>query len=147
MGSVLSAVRALVWFIYQAVMVGGAGAAYFFVPFAILVGLAVIGFVRRDTDARQRIWIPVVLFPAIWILTGLWGGLFWCDWTGRHGPCPHWAEYPILIAPWLSLLAAVVFLTYQRGARLFLAGYSLINIYLTFAVSFVSGMAVTGIWL
>jgi hypothetical protein len=148
MEAILGGLHAVVWFWYQAVTVGGLGIVYFIVPFVILVTFLVVGFPRRETGARRRLWGLIVGLPAIWLFTGFWGGVFWLDVSIRPlGSNAPWVEYPADAAPLLSLGVAGFFVWWLRGARLFALSYSVINIYFAIAMSFLSGMAVTGVWL
>ena len=116
---------------------------YLLVPFVIFAILAVLGILRRDTGGRRRLWIPVLLLPAIWIGLGLWTGVMWA---------PHYRDdsllsYPPTAAIGVSLVSSAFFIAYQKGQRLFVASYSIINLYITCIVSFISVMAVTGNWI
>jgi hypothetical protein len=147
MQTVATAFRAFFWFVYQTVTVGGLGAVYFFIPFAILAVLVAVGFVRQQAGTRRRLLSLVVALPAIWILMGLWGAVFWFDWAHPKTPNPRWITYPPLAALFLSLMAVAYFCIRLRGARTFAAAYGLINIYFTLSMYLLSEMAVTGDWL
>ena len=148
MGALRSVVGAFVWFLKESVIVGGSGARYFVVPFAILVVGLVVTFPYRDVDARRRLPAFLVALPAIWVFAGLWGGFFWNDWQHKpYVPNPGWTQIPIIVAPWLSLIVCGVFTRRAKGARWFATAYALINLYFTLFMSFMSIMAVTGTWL
>lgn len=148
MEPIIRAFGALVWFVYQAVIVGGLGAAYFIVPFAILAAVLAVTFSRMDPTARARLGGLLLSLPASWVFVGLWGGFFWVDLGAR--PVirnPAWVEYPLDAIPLLFVVIVGVFTWRLRGARLFTLTYSLINMYFLLAIVFLSGMAVTGTWL
>ena len=148
MHSIGDAALAVFWFTHQAIIVGGLGAEKFLIPFAISVVLLIISFLRIDRAAKRPLLLMVLCLPAIWLAIGFWGGFFWLDM--RDGPIvrnPDWVEYPLVAAPFLFLLAVAVFTWRLRGARVFTLIYSFVNLYFVVAMSFLSGMAVTGSWL
>jgi len=147
MQSAANAFRTLFWFLQQAVTVGGLGATYFIIPFTILAALATVGFVRQASGTRRRLLSLIVGLPAIWVLVGLWGGVFWFDWAHHAAPNSRWIQYPPVAGLLFSFLAAAYFCFCLRGARVFALVYSLINIYFTVTMFFLSEMAVTGEWL
>lgn len=135
------------WIFYQTAY-GTARFPYLWVPFTILVALAWRGFVRRDVNERKRLWIPILLLPAIWIAIGLFAGIFWRDPSHPLPASGHfWLEYTPVAGVMLSLITSISFIFHQRGARLFLVSYSIINIYISVMAAFIAGMAVTGVWI
>ena len=116
----------------------------------ILFPAAVIGallmFARVSEDARSKLTVLLLFFPAIWLFVALWGALFAVN---PRGPTinPTWVSAPVFAAPWLLLLSAVIFSITQRGARLFALLYSIVNLYVLVAVSLFAGMAISGTWL
>jgi hypothetical protein len=127
---------------------GGGYAGYVLVPvaFLILVALCVQGLMRRGAHARPRLWIPVLLLPAIWIFIGIWGRALAVE-PGSQLHRGGWVGDALVAAVAFSLVASIFFIIYQRGARLFLTCYSLINLYMTVAAWFISAMLVTGSWI
>ena len=116
---------------------------YLVVPFVIFAILAVLGFLRRDEGGGRRLWIPVLLLPTIWIGMSLWTFVMWAP----HYRDNSWLSYPATAAIGASLVASAFFIAYQKRQRLFVASYSIINLYITCVVSFISVMAVTGNWI
>jgi hypothetical protein len=134
--------------VYAAVILLGQGGGYLTVAFAVLVILAGLGFIRRDPHARPRLWIPVLLLPAIWIFIGLWGGALRVEpGPGHQFQHGSWVQYPPTVAVVFSLIASIFFIIYQRGARLFVTCYSIINLYVTGVIFFIAAMEMTGTWI
>ncbi|HSY81856.1 MAG TPA: hypothetical protein VK807_08845 [Gemmatimonadaceae bacterium] len=139
---------ALVWFLQQAVTVGGLGAIYVVAPLAVCVVFLVVAFPRKDPAARRRLTAFLVALPVIWILIGLWGQLFWCDWQHTTNQCgPQWKQFGPDVGIVLFLVTAVAFVWRARGARRFAVAYTMVNAYFVLAMSVLSSMAVTGVWL
>ncbi|HLG90202.1 MAG TPA: hypothetical protein VKZ79_23770 [Alphaproteobacteria bacterium] len=134
------------WFLDQAVHVGGLGILYFLIPLAFLI-LTMMGSFPRDRPTRRRLrdllWIPV-----IWIAVGLWGAWFWYDAQSPDAARnPEWVRYPVDAALPIILVLDLYLIWRSAGARRFTAAYMLINLYFTLSISFLAGMAVTGNWL
>jgi hypothetical protein len=136
MNHVLRPVSSLLWMLAQTAELT-AWKWYLLIPFVIFIILAVLGLLRRGADARPRLWIPVLALPAIWISLGLWAGVLWAS----HFRDDRWLSYPPTAAICLSLVASVFFVTYQKGVRLFVASYSIIN--LTTVPTFVGTEAIS----
>ena len=136
------------WFLHQAIIVGGLGAVYFIVPLAaFLVGL-VLTFPRKDAAARRRLPVFLIGLPVTWLLIGLWGGLYWCDWPHTTNQCaPTWKHNGPSIGMLLFVVTTGAFFWRARGARAFAVLYTIINAYFAFVMYVMSGMAVTGVWL
>jgi hypothetical protein len=139
---------ALVWFLGQAITVGGLGAIYVVVPLAVCVVSLVVTFPGKDPAARRRLVPFLIALPMIWILVGLWGKLFWCDWQHTTNQCgPAWKHLGPNLGIVLFLVTAAVFVWRAHGARRFAVAYTIVNAYFVFAMSVLSSMAVTGVWL
>jgi hypothetical protein len=147
MDSLGTALKALVWFIYQGVIVGGLGAVYFVIPFVCLVALMWKKFPRGDRRLQKRLIGPVVLMPLIWITIGLLGGLYWVDWQHHAVAAPNWVRSVVTFGPPAALGVAIISVLLLKGTRVFIASYALVNLYLTVSTAFMSTMAVTGDWL
>ena len=138
--------RVLLWFLQQAVTVGGLGVVWFAFPFLMLTIVAIILFSRQPGGAATRLMPLLVTLPAIWIFLGLWGSFFWADWA--HGVRnPHWIVEIESVGLYFFPVAAAFFVWGLPGARLFALVYAVINFYFTFAVAVLAGMAVGGVWL
>jgi hypothetical protein len=134
-------------------LIGPATGTLFLILFRIGVILfpgAIIGalllFQRVDEDARSRLTTLLLFFPAIWLFVVVWGVLFAVKPSGTTIN-PPWVSAPIVVAPWLLLLSAIVFFVVQRGARLFALLYSVVNLYFLVALSLFAGMAISWTWL
>jgi hypothetical protein len=139
---------ALVWFLQQAITVGGLGAIYLVVPLAVCIVCLVVTFPRKDPAARRRLAPFLVALPILWILVGLWGQVFWCDWQHTTNQCgPAWKHAGPDVGLVLFLVTATTFIWRARGARWFAVAYTIVNAYFVFAMSVLSSMAVTGQWL
>jgi hypothetical protein len=129
------------WFLWQASIVGGLGAAFFWIPFLLLVAAVSWAFVHAVAD-RRKLWL-LVLLPMTWIFVGLWGAAF-----ERAGlPNPTWATYPITTALLVYLAITAILIWYLRGAFLLTSLFAVLNLYFLFAMMFLASMAVSGIWL
>ena len=141
MQAVFGAFRVLLWFIYQAVNVGGLGWAYFAVPFLAIGVFLIINFRKQDSLTRKELRIPLLIFA------GLWGGFFWLDWA-HHAPAnPTWVGYVPEIAAAIFILLTCFYVWELGNARLFVAGYAFVNFYFMFVMWALSGMAISGTWL
>ncbi len=116
------------------------------VAFAILIALSVVGFRRRDANARPRLRVPVVLIPAIWIFIVIWGLALSVP-PGSQIHRSSWVTYVPTAAVSFSLIASTFFIIYQRGSRVFLICYSIVNIWLTISAFLIAAMQVTGTWI
>ncbi|GIL38157.1 hypothetical protein [Roseiterribacter gracilis] len=144
--AILAPIRALIWFFSQAVQVGGLGAVYFLIPAAIMLAVMAANYMRMDRSLRRRLPI-VLLLPLIWILVGLYGGVFWEDSRAGSQPNPAWMIYPIWASMLLSFVLTFGLAAHLQGARPFVVAFGAINTLLTLGVGFMAGMAVTGSWL
>ena len=129
------------WFLWQASIVGGLGAAFFWIPFVIIVAAIVWAFAHAVIE-RRKLWLLVSL-PIIWIFVGLWGGAFWRGDVAN----PKWVEFPITTALLAYLAIALILIWVLRGARLLALLVAVLNLYFAVAMTFLAGMAVTGTWL
>jgi uncharacterized membrane protein len=81
-------------------------------------------------------------------LTGLLGGYYWVDWA--HTPVQRSPSWVLFAVKW-NLLSFVVIglmtIAFLQGGRWFASICFLINLYFMVAMTFLSGMAVTGDWL
>src|SRR5262245_2027040 len=97
-------------------------------------------FPRGSSFRKRRLIGPLVSLPAIWLLAGVIGEMFW-----RAHPAPLTA-YEFLLAPGLSLLVAGFYVWRLEGARLFTIAYGVVNLQLTVLSSLLMAMGVTGAW-
>ena len=89
----------------------------------------------------------MLALPTIWILIGLWGGLFWFDAKVSKPPISDWYFFP-LVTGLVAYLASVAFFAWRlKGLRWIAAGYSLLNLYFTLFMYALSAMAISGTWL
>lgn len=147
MQHILSVLSIPLWFIFQGVIVGGIGVLYFAVPFIILAILMYLGWRRAPREARSKLWIPIVVLPAIWLVQGWWAGIFWFEWAPGVQPAEAWVSYPLLAGLLCTLVLIPFFVIHGRGARMFLVSYSIINLYFELICLVMSLMAVSGQWL
>jgi hypothetical protein len=146
MHSIERAVMAFSWFIRQSSTVGGLGASNFWIPFLILIVFLIWAFRRAEIE-RRKVWI-LSLFPLMWICIGLLGGLYWVDWQQK--PIQHpppWVNFFVTYGLVVFLITAAIAIWYLRGARLLASIFIAIHLYFMVAMSFLAGMAVTGVWL
>jgi hypothetical protein len=137
------------WFLWQSSTLGagrGAGALFFWLIFVVLVGVLVHALRNIHSEMRPRLWLLAVL-PALWIFIGLWGSFFWVDWRGSAPRNPAWVIQVVNWMPVAFILTGVAIILYLRGARLAATIWFIINLYFLVAMAFLSGMAVTGVWL
>jgi hypothetical protein len=149
MNHMLGSVETLTAYVYApAILLGGGYASYVLVTvaFVILIALSARGLMRRDALARPRLWIPVLLLPAIWIFIVIWGRALAVE-PGTQFHRGSWVGDALTAGVAFSLIASIFFIVYQRGSRLFLTCYSIINLYITVAAWFIAAMEVTGTWI
>ena len=151
MTRILTSLLILATYLYApAILLGwnGGHAGYVLVPLvlAILIALCVLGLTRRDAHARPRLWIPVLLLPATWVFIGIWGYALAVE-PGSHLQRGNWVGDTPTVAAAFSLIVSVSFIIYQRGSRLFLTCYSIINLWITASVWLIAAMQVTGAWI
>lgn len=147
MEAVFKSLGILFAFVLQAVFLGGLGIVFFVVPFLLLLLGMVVSLRRAPKGSWRRLLPVIVALPAIWIFVGLWAGMFWYDWAHPGPRNPAWVVFPVIIAPWLSILIAGFFLIRIAGVRLFTACYAVVNLYFTLAICLLAGMAISGSWL
>jgi hypothetical protein len=118
-----------------------------FIPIAILLAVvsvaAVVGYRRGDYLERGSAWFLLVL-PAIWILVGLWAGWWWR--SGGPEP-PEWVYLPVNAALIVEVVLAILLVWWLRGIRPVVATVALLNVYVTLSMTFLAGMAISGVWL
>jgi hypothetical protein len=146
MQSIWRVCRILLGFVWEAAYVGGLGFTYFVVPFLIAVGLLLFTFMKQDAASRKALLPPILILPTIWICMGLWDGFFFVDL--RHPVSnPAWVGHALTVAAALFIVATGFYIWRLAGARLFVIGYALMNLYFTIAMWFLGEMAISGDWL
>ncbi|HWY63532.1 MAG TPA: hypothetical protein VNW15_16655 [Rhizomicrobium sp.] len=147
MMKITAAFRALWWFIYQAVTVGGIGATYFLVPFVIIASLIVWGVLKTNPEQKRLLRSSLLALPLFWIFIGMWAGFFWNNRPGHIPVTPAWVGYVPTIAAGAFLITAGFFVWKSASVRLIVLGYALINFYFILANWFLAIMAISGDWL
>jgi hypothetical protein len=124
-------VLGLLYFVHEAVTVGGLGPGWFLGPLAVALVISLWRRPRVPETARRLPWLLLLVVP--WIAAGLWCGWHWktAEEIGR--------ARPLLLIGW--------FLFWMRGARVVTASAALVNLYVTLVVISFGWMAVSGIWL
>jgi hypothetical protein len=146
MTELVRTLNAFLWFLIQAVTVGGTGFPFF------AVGMLIAGIILWATCPDQRapdrgsFW-ELLWLPVIWIFIGLWGAWFWRVWEKGAPPNPEWVFYVHKTAPIVMVSLAAYLVWRLRGARLFTATFAAVNFYFFLAMWFLAGMAITGDWL
>jgi len=146
MSHIVATLNAFVWFLLQAVTVGGIGFLYF------AAGIAIAAIIMWSTCPDQRrpdrgSFLELLWLPAIWTFVGLWGAWFWRAWEKGAPPNPGWVTYPLKATP-VIMLALTIFLVWRlRRAEVFTATFAVVNFYFLFMMWLLASMAISGDWL
>lgn len=112
----------------------------------LCISLAVV-FVCLAPEKRRRLLGLVVSLPVLWLLIGLWGGVF--RYPDLHTDQPlhdlGWQSFPPLIGLVLFFSFAAIYIRRVPVARVFAVGYSLVNTYFAVVMCLLSVMAINGI--
>lgn len=69
------------------------------------------------------------------------------DWHQGGPRNPAWVTWPVSDGLWVFLLVSSVLVLALRNGRTFAALFAFANFYFMLAMSFLAGMAITGVWL
>jgi hypothetical protein len=110
------------------------------------IALAVV-FVRLAPEQRRRLKALIRTLPALWLLIGLWGGLFRYPDLSTDQPLHDlgWQCVPPMIGLVVFFCFAAIHIRRVPVARVFAVGYSLVNAYFAVMMCLLSVMAINGI--
>ena len=112
----------------------------------LCIALAVV-FVRLAPEQRRRLKALILTLPALWLLIGLWGGLFRYPDLSTDHPSHDlgWQCVPPIIGLAVFFCFAAIHIRRVPVARVFAVGYSLVNAYFAVMMCLLSVMAINGI--
>lgn len=138
MSSALEYLKGPLWVIEQATL-NNIGLAIFTIWVAALALLT-----WRAKVGWSRVW-PTLTLPLPWIALAIWTGLHW---RSAYGPQTGFHAEPLGIGSLVVTIGMSAFAIWKaKGARLPVAGLTLLNIWVCFIGALVGAMATTGAWL
>jgi hypothetical protein len=116
------------------------------VVLGLCIALAAV-FVRLPQEQRRRSMALILALPALWLLIGLWGGVFRHPDLSTNQPFQDfgWQCIPPMIGLVLFFSFAAIYIRRVPVARVFAVGYSLVNAYFAVMMCLLSVMAINGI--
>jgi len=117
----------------------------FLIPLGVVALIGIAMLFRARPDQSWTMLFVIVALPVFWLLILAWGAIFF---VGLRQLQNHdWVLHTLRIAPWLYVVIASLCIWRLPKARLFALIHSVVNLYFVLGFTFISGMAVTGIWL
>lgn len=133
------------WFVSQAIAVGGFG-VFVFAAIAIPVVVFSVWRYRKIKTGKSRLAFLLTL-PVFWLFEGLWGAYHWYDWQTGGPRNPAWVLRVLDAATLLFLFMWAIFLVWLKGARAFTLAVGFANLYFVLVMWLLATMAITGNWL